>query len=45
MNPQPVAAKGHLPLAFTLFCGGQAGALLDLPVCFGSIPSLHWDMK
>lgn len=32
-------------LATALFCGGRAGALLVLPACFASIPSLHWDMK
>lgn len=45
MNPHSGAAKGHLLLAFVLFCDGQAGALLDFPACFGSIPCLHGDMK
>lgn len=45
MNSRPVAAKGRLLLAFALFRDGQEGSLLDLPVCFGSIPSLHCDMK
>lgn len=29
----------------SLVCDGQVGALLDLPECFGSILSLHRDMK
>lgn len=33
MNSLSVAAKGCLALAFTLFSGGEAGALLDFMPC------------